>query len=164
MNIRIWCSLVLVAVASCGGGSAPVTERPLNADLHQAPRDTIAESIFSVDQDTAISPLLTAWPDHGGKEVEAVASDTPPGSETETSVYRVQIYTTKDRATAQAVKDEAEVDFGREVHLDYEVPYYKVRVGTYQTPQEAEPLLQEARRLGYRGAWAVRLRAPDDEY
>jgi hypothetical protein len=136
----------------------------MDADVQQAPRDTIAESVFSLAQDTAISPLLTAWPDQGGTAIEAEDSDTPLGSEAEATIYRVQIYTTKDQATAQAVKDEAEADFGEKVHLDYEVPYYKVRVGTFQTPQEAEPLLQEARSLGYRGAWAVRMRAPDDEY
>ena len=41
------------------------------------------------------------------------------------------------------------------MYLDYEVPYYKVRVGSFGSREEAEEYQQRAKAAGYRNAWVV---------
>ena len=57
----------------------------------------------------------------GGPAVESGDVTVEDVESAEAMIYRVQLYTTKDLATAQSVKDEAFTDFGEEVILDYEV-------------------------------------------
>ena len=40
--------------------------------------------------------------------------------------------------------------------MDYEVPYYKIRVGNFASREEAENYLPAAREAGYKTAWVVR--------
>jgi len=157
--MRISCSLLaaVLLAAGCGGSAAP----PVSDAGSRPPRpvDTLAVQLFTVAQDTVITPLVAAWPD---SEPTAGNAGLPDRAEPDAAatLYRIQLFTSKDRAEAAAVRDEAEGDFNTEVRVDFETPYYKVRVGAYATPQEAEPALKRARALGYRGAWAVRVRAP----
>jgi hypothetical protein len=147
-------------VAGCGGSKSKSISESLTEPT-AAPRDTLALQIFVAAQDTAIAPWVARWP---APEAGGVATPGPSSTPDETiaMIYRVQIFTTKQRDAAITVRDEAQAAFGEEVRVDFETPYYKVRVGVFRTPLEAEPLLNEARRLGYRGAWAVRVRAPED--
>ena len=177
MSIRNWCSrghrvgarrrilvpalgLVLCGFTGCGGGAASHDVAKSHSTLPALP-DTLAAPIFKLAQDTVLEPLLADWPKVESKLERQGAQDSDRDSDTVAMVYRVQLYTTKDLNTAQAVGKEAKSDFGQDVQIDYEVPYYKVRVGVFNSPQAAEPVLQEARRLGYRGAWAVRMRASE---
>ena len=50
---------------------------------------------------------------------------------------------------------EARERFELDVYLEYDAPYYKVRVGDCPTEWQGEELLQLARRLGYPDAWLV---------
>jgi cell division septation protein DedD len=120
--------------------------------------DSVSQRVFSYEEDTAIAPLVKDWPKPPPEEHIDTASDADTSSGGR--VYRIQLYTTKNRAEATAMRDEAKVDFGDEVRLDFETPYYKLRIGTFANPEEADELLRKARRLGYRGAWVVRVRAP----
>jgi hypothetical protein len=51
---------------------------------------------------------------------------------------------------------EAEAIFPGEVYLQYDAPYYKVRVGNCLTRREGDLLQERAVRRGYRDAWVVR--------
>lgn len=168
MNILNWCRqmvrsqnlmvvLGLVAV-SCGGSAAPKSTAQTGVPS-VAPPDTLASRIFDFRQDTVLSPLVSSWPREDRPR-------TGPGNEpvdgenvTESVVYKVQLATTKDLSSAQAARAKAVTEFKQDVQIDYEVPYYKIRVGSFVSPQAAESLLQQARKLGYQGAWAVRVRA-----
>jgi hypothetical protein len=121
----------------------------------------LALQIFSTAQDTAIAPWVARWPTPEARDVTVTESVFTP-LEHAPVTYRVQIFTTKQMDAAMAVRDEAAALFGEEVRVDFETPYYKIRVGAFRSPRDAEPLLNEARRLGYRGAWTVRLRAPEE--
>jgi hypothetical protein len=152
--------LVIGCFTGCGGSAASHDAAQSHSSVPALP-DTLAAPIFRLAQDTVLGPLLADWPKVESKQERPGSEASDRDSETVAMVYRVQLYTTKDLSTAQAVGKEAKSDFGQDVQIDYEIPYYKVRVGVFNSPQAAEPVLQEARRLGYRGAWAVRMRASE---
>ena len=69
--------------------------------------------------------------------------------------YRVQLFTSKVYGEARQEVAVAEEIFDRSVYLDYEVPYYKVRVGSFGSREKAEEYQQMAKTAGYRNAWVV---------
>jgi hypothetical protein len=69
--------------------------------------------------------------------------------------YRVQIFLSDDLREAARVMAEARESFQEEVYLEYDAPYYKVRVGDCRTEGEGQQLLEVAHRLGYRDAWLM---------
>jgi hypothetical protein len=152
----VWISLLM---AGCGGSATQHTTQ--QGPQSVAPPDTLAARMFDLAQDTVLTPLVSQWPREEATHSRSGALPADSALDAETRVYRVQLYTTKDLTTAQNIRQEAAKDFKQDVQIDYEVPYYKVRVGSFASPQAAEPLLQEARRLGYRGAWAVRVRVSE---
>ncbi|MCP4569357.1 MAG: SPOR domain-containing protein [FCB group bacterium] len=83
---------------------------------------------------------------------DSTASEISP-----TEVYRVQVFTSRLYAEANAERALAEEIFNLPVHLDYEVPYYKLRVGDFLTRGDAEEMVSEIRSIGYRNAWVARV-------
>jgi hypothetical protein len=74
-----------------------------------------------------------------------------------TEVYRVQIFTSRLYSEAARERTLAEEIFNLPIYLDYEVPYYKLRVGDFQTRDEAENMVPEIKNIGYRNAWVARV-------
>ncbi len=73
--------------------------------------------------------------------------------------YRVQLLATKDIESATIAKKEAEFAFAEDsvnVYIEFDSPYYKLRIGDCKTREEAERLREIARRKGYPSAWIVR--------
>jgi cell division protein FtsN len=121
----------------------------------------LALKIFSVGQDTVLAPLFSLWPEPTVESPEASPTVEPELPSPQATLYRIQLFTSKNMAEAVSVRNEAALDFDAVVRVDFETPYYKVRIGSFATPQDAEAMLKRARQLGYRGAWAVRVRAPE---
>ena len=69
--------------------------------------------------------------------------------------YRVQLFTSKLYGEARQALRVAQEVFDRPVFLDYEVPYFKVRVGSFSDREEAEDYQQKAKTAGYPEAWVV---------
>lgn len=69
--------------------------------------------------------------------------------------YRVQILTAKLYGEASAARRVAEEIFDRPVFMDYEVPYFKLRVGNFSDRYEAESYQTKAKAAGYANAWVV---------
>jgi len=69
--------------------------------------------------------------------------------------FRVQIFTSKLFGKARDAASVAEEIFDRPVFVEYEVPYFKVRVGNLDTREKAETLRQKARAVGYSNAWVI---------
>jgi hypothetical protein len=76
-----------------------------------------------------------------------------PGSE----VYRVQLFTSKEYGPAMREMNIAAEVFDQRVWLDYEVPYYKVRVGDFFDRDRAEEYAEAAVEAGYNTAWVVKV-------
>ncbi|UCG62838.1 MAG: SPOR domain-containing protein [Candidatus Zixiibacteriota bacterium] len=69
--------------------------------------------------------------------------------------YRIQLFTAKVYGEANLARQVAEEIFDRPVFMDYEVPYFKVRVGSFADRDEAEEYLMRAKAAGYTDAWVV---------
>lgn len=73
-----------------------------------------------------------------------------------TPVLRVQFYATTSLAEAEDMKRRAGESLGRPVTIDFETPYYKLKVGPFKDEDEAERLVVKLRAMGYESAWIVR--------
>jgi hypothetical protein len=69
--------------------------------------------------------------------------------------YRVQLYSTTDYYAAVRVRNEAMTRFTEEIIMDFEQPYYKIRIGNYINRQEADEIRMYARTIGYPEAWVI---------
>jgi hypothetical protein len=88
---------------------------------------------------------------------------TPQMDTLASQALRIQIYATELFAEAKRELRIAEEVFDQPVFLDYEVPYYKVRVGGFANRKEAETYLLKAKSAGYSNAWVVAVRVNTKE-
>jgi hypothetical protein len=93
-----------------------------------------------------------------GEIEERPGNKTPSQQTGGRTVYRVQIFMTKYPELASEKALEAEVVFSERVHIDFEAPYYRVRVGDFETLEAGEEFLFEVRDSGYGDAWLVKTR------
>jgi hypothetical protein len=130
-----------------------------SADLTEAERD-----FDPLAQDAERPIAITSGRDDAGATAETSPDEQHPLAEDLAGPerpgvargYRVQIFLSDDLREASRVMAEARERFEQEVYLEYDAPYYKVRVGDCPTEGQGEKLLQVARRLGYPDAWLVR--------
>lgn len=80
---------------------------------------------------------------------------THTGSGRATLVFRVQILTSQGFAEARKAAQVAEEIFDQPVHVDYEIPNFKVRVGNFADRGSAEEYRRVAQQLGYSNCWVV---------
>jgi len=71
-------------------------------------------------------------------------------------VLRVQFYATTNLTEAEDMKRRASESLGRPVTIDFETPYYKLKVGPFADEDDAERLVVKLRAMGYESAWVVR--------
>ena len=84
----------------------------------------------------------------------------PETEEPETPEYiqgfRIQLYSTSDMEAAQDVHDFADSLFTDQwVYVVYEVPFYKVRLGDFETRPQANRILAHVIDAGFRDSWIV---------
>ncbi len=72
--------------------------------------------------------------------------------------YRIQVLTTKIASEAESLRNTIAPMISDSIHITYEVPNYKVRIGDFINRREAEDLQVVIKDLGYRSAWIVRTR------
>ncbi len=163
LTILLLCS-VAITVGSCASRSAGDRPTPAEADNNQRDekydplamaRDReIAPEAYPVDPRTAATPgdsLFEPLP------LPRAGFDSTLAGADPTEVYRVQIFTSRLYNEARLEKILAEEIFNFPIYLDYEVPYYKLRVGDFLTRGEAENFIPETRAIGYRSAWVARV-------
>lgn len=95
----------------------------------------------------------------GKQEIPFPVSDSMAVPESDTSVvlFRVQIFATKSLDDAQQFAYEIEALFPEGVFVEYQVPYYKVRVGEFYNPEEGEDFLEHVKQMGFKKAWLTRV-------
>jgi hypothetical protein len=70
--------------------------------------------------------------------------------------FRIQLYSSADMEAAQEVYNFADSLFNELwIYVVYEVPFYKIRLGDFQTRPQANKILTEVMRKGFRDAWVV---------
>lgn len=159
MSATVLVALVLlIGCARRPGGAAPA-EEDTAAGPPLDPLSTV------VDREVApeVYPLQPAAAPGSGDslidplDVSYQAFDSSLSQASPTEVYRVQIFTSRLYNEAARERSIADEIFNLPVYLDYEVPYYKLRVGDFLTREAAEDMVSEIRSLGYRGAWVARV-------
>lgn len=87
-----------------------------------------------------------------GETVEVVEVTTPDRTELP---YSVQITAAGVEATAQRLAETVTAEIDAPVFIDQEGSYWKVRVGAFATPEEADELLNQMQQMGFTDAWIV---------
>ena len=82
--------------------------------------------------------------------------DTVELSEYSNFVFRVQLGSTNDYEEAIAFESRAAQIFEDEIIIQFDSPYYKIRVGKMNSREDAQRLQQFAFQNGYRRAWVTR--------
>jgi len=172
-EIVIVLSAVLV-FAGCSEKAGPA-EEVRQAEAEPA-KQTARFNPFDLPQDDEIIPRLhpktapifsTNSPDTADADSLPLPADKPAIVERPLNLgidklnnqtFRIQIGATELFGDARREKRIAEEVFDQPVYLDYEVPYYKLRVGSFADRRSAEQYLQKAKMAGYKTAWVVTVR------
>ena len=173
-SIASICSLLLVVgfwgcVQKQTFREEPVDEAPtataedsLRFDPLELPRDRrIVPREYPVAADVRGRETVLAPGDGGAMVVDSLVEEVSPavpGEEVDSvsgQAFKVQIFTSKLFGEAKHARKVAEEIFDRQVFVDYEVPYFKVRVGSFADRYAAEDYAQRVRASGYGDAWVV---------
>ncbi len=154
---------VCVVMLSCA-----TTRKSVEPDTRSAPStpgpayDESFDPLTLQDEDLsfeeAASPVEREQPETGTPGGEAAAR---PKVNRLINGFRVQLLATKDIETATLAKKEAEFTFAGDsvgIYIEFDSPYYKLRIGDCRTREAAEQLRDLARSKGYPQAWIVRTR------
>ncbi|MCF7824994.1 MAG: SPOR domain-containing protein [Candidatus Marinimicrobia bacterium] len=71
-------------------------------------------------------------------------------------VFRVQLTSTNDYENAKAIEERAITIFDEDIMIQFDSPYYKIRVGSMNNREDAQKLQSFAMQKGYRRAWVIR--------
>jgi hypothetical protein len=69
--------------------------------------------------------------------------------------FRVQVFASPDREAAQRQRSDLEARLGEKVYVDYQPPYYKVRVGNCRSSEACAALQARLRQAGFTSVWTV---------
>ena len=98
-----------------------------------------------------VEPVVENVPDD--TQVSPIETDQPPASDISTDDmvdgFRVQLFAIKDEARAREERRKAVFRFEEHVYLDFDSPYWRLRVGDCQTRSEAEELVEKAKEVGF---------------
>jgi hypothetical protein len=151
----------MILLAACGGKSqgpaTDVDDQPWEVRL-ESPLDTVTVVQGQDPEDkTVLDP-----PEGPVVNTPVVKESSPSASskpavpvKTFTAGWRVQVFASPSMAAAEKEADVAREKFTDPVYLEYEPPYYKVRVGDFLTKDGARSLSNRAKSQGYDGAWVV---------
>jgi hypothetical protein len=121
-----------------------VTEGEDAATLAGEPRE---EPDFPEGSDTAV-PVLDS------PVVAETRSSDIPEAQVFTPGWRVQIFASSSMVSADELAEKARAAFTEPVYVEYEPPFYKVRVGDFLTKQEAHHMMNRAKAEDF-DAWVV---------
>lgn len=146
--------LLLVAALGCSRGQVKVrTEQPqTTGDRFETllPQDTLNVPAMYPVEGIVGTPMK---PIGGADTVSNVPTNT-----TQPVVghrFRIQLITSNQFSEANFSKKVAEEIFDTEIEVAYEAPYYKLRIGSFLTREEAEAFLPQVRTAGYPDAIVV---------
>jgi hypothetical protein len=75
-------------------------------------------------------------------------------------VFEFKFFSSSTRGSAENAQMQARIQLARDdVFIDFEPPYFKVRVGNFQTRNDAEILLEEVTKKGYETAFIIQAKS-----
>ncbi len=91
------------------------------------------------------------------EEKTPVINPTSTERSTNSFEYRVQIGIFEDRRSADKCREEALSKVNMNVYIEFEAPFYRVRVGDFKTRKEAENNVKVMQDYGFKGAfWVIK--------
>ena len=141
MKLLVYISL-LVPLLILGQGKGKLDESFDPTTLHDWP-----SSKARIEQIKSLRAYYTSMGDE---------MDTVEIAEYSSFVFRVQLGSTNDYDEAIALETRAAQTFEDEIIMQFDSPYYKIRVGKLNNREDAQNLQQFAIRNGYRRAWVIR--------
>jgi cell division protein FtsN len=106
------------------------------------------EELESIPPPPPVRPEAEGWSEESPPPVPEQA---PPA----TYGYRVQVFASATRDGAERVAAEVRGELQESVAIEYQAPFYKVRVGNCVTRHEAERLRERVLETGREGAFIV---------
>jgi len=94
----------------------------------------------------------------GGEGGEAVPGTGRPDGGVEAKVYgyRIQIGIDEDKDRMERLAERARTETDLRVYLEYEAPFYRVRVGNFRTRHEAEQYIRILKAKGFKDSlWVM---------
>ncbi|MCH9032759.1 MAG: hypothetical protein IIB00_10960 [candidate division Zixibacteria bacterium] len=163
---------VFVSALSCGKPTAVNIEerRSVSKEETTAPVEIIEKLDFDPlgnELDRIVVPEAFAKDTSSKEEGLGIIGPAPPpdfGLAVDTSgeaydVYQAQLFNSTIYSESFLERRIAEEIFDEPVFLDYEAPYFKVRLGEFRKKREAENYLRQiVKRSGYNDAWVLRVR------
>jgi len=149
--------LLLFSCASSKRTAKPVSEKP-----EPTAYDESFDPLSLNDEDIKFPEEKAVEPGERAAEQPGKITEAEEQASVENRLvdgYRVQLFATKDIESATIAKKEAEFAFSEDsvnVYIEFDSPYYKLRIGDCKTREEAERLREIARNKGYPSAWIVR--------
>lgn len=142
-------ALPVALMVACLRPQATITEEPKPVE----PAAGVSTyDPLGLPQDTVNIPAQLAGAD---REPEALPGRPPSADTTQYQIYRVQLQTYEAYGDGRHGLQVAEEIFDQPALLDYDVPYFKLRVGEFKTRSAAEAYAQKARTAGYTNAIVV---------
>jgi hypothetical protein len=89
--------------------------------------------------------------------VKITANPIDTTGQKDQTIFRVQIYTTKSMDDAQEYSQSIKQLFPEGVFVEYQIPYYKVRVGEFRNVTDGQIFLEKVKKIGFENAWLVRI-------
>ena len=143
---------ILLALVIVGSGCAFAPSSRFKSQEKEAKGETEeveqAEDFdpLSLNDDDVTEPELEKPGEATGRETEEGSDVRPDTLNVEAfeqvQGYRVQIFLSSNLENAQKIVEEAHGVFSEQAYLEYDAPYYKVRIGDCLTRREAD-LLRE---------------------
>ena len=168
VNISIYKILVILCISLIlpGCQKKMIVEEEKKPSSEPSEIDNIGFNPLEMPQDRQIIPVkyprsgnisgfdeLVETTDNQQDTIAKLIENIPDNTDTlNNQAYRIQIFTTKVYGDARASLKIAEEIFDRPLFLDYEVPYYKLRVGNFNDKEKAEEYQLRAKAAGYSDA------------
>ncbi|MCX6826297.1 MAG: SPOR domain-containing protein [candidate division Zixibacteria bacterium] len=146
----------ILILAGCIGGHRRADEG--ESDKNSAA--SFAYNPLEMAEDTVIIPVkypINVNSSYRESPRKGEPSDSAAISKSKADRYRIQIFTSRVYGQALKESNTASQVFDQKVWMDYEVPYYKVRIGDFSSQSKAEEYLPVVRNAGYGSAWIVRV-------
>ena len=164
-NIFNWSLALLIIIGGCG---TSVHKSSLNEDQRTKAERRFDPLGFPGDNAIITGKNHQAVPAQTIEQVKPVDRQNGPAISNEPStdmeaieplsvIFRVQVFATKSFDEAQEYAANIEALFPEGVFVEYQMPYYKVRVGEFFKPDSGEEFLDYVKEMGFKSAWLVRV-------
>ncbi len=149
--------VLLIFVFGCAGTRQKAPSPPSAKETSQM--DESFDPLSLNDEDITFPESEEVLPNESSFESPVEQENLPAEENKQVDGFRIQLFSTKDIENATRAKNiaaEQLSDLNEQIYLEFDSPYYKVRIGDFKTREEAERVRDIVRSRGYPKAWIVK--------